>query len=191
MHVLSTILTYALAHAVATCPGGPTTQTFIGRTDATSAGPANQLPNATVGGDEALSHFQAKGFSATDLAALIGAHTASKQFTTDPSEAGASQDTTPGVWDVTYYSQTISKSAPFTFVADTNLLNQADVGPVMKQFSNNKSGWDAAFAPALAKLAMLENDKGSMVDCTNSLPSSSARRRRDAKAAPVNGRILY
>ena len=188
-HILpSQHLTSSSAHAVVTCPGGPLTRTMIGRKDATSPAPANQLPSPTVAGDEALSHFQAKGFSATDLAALIGAHTAAKQFTTDPSKAGAPEDTTPGVWDVLYYAQTIAKTAPFTFVSDTNLVKQAQVGPVMKRFAADKLGWDAAFAPAMAKLELLGTDQGGLVDCTSALPQ--AHRRRDAKAAPVNGRSL-
>ena len=188
-HILpSQHLTSSSAHAVVTCPGGPLTRTMIGRKDATSPAPANQLPSPTVAGDDALSHFQAKGFSATDLAALIGAHTAAKQFVTDPSKAGAPEDTTPGVWDVLYYSETIAKTAPFTFVADTNLVNQAQVGPVMKRFAGDKLGWDAAFSPAMAKLELLGTNQGDMVDCTSALPQ--AHMRRDAKAAPVNGRSL-
>jgi hypothetical protein len=76
----------------------PQIQTYIGRTDATAAAPPNQLPAANVSAADALSHFQAAGFSAQDLAALIGAHTASRQFNTDVSQAGAAQDITPGVW---------------------------------------------------------------------------------------------
>jgi hypothetical protein len=59
----------------------------------------------------------------------------------------------------------------------------------MKQFANDKSGWDAAFAPALARLELLGNDKSGMVDCTSALPR--AHQRRYAKAAPINARVLY
>lgn len=80
------------------CPGGPTTQTFIGRVDAQGPAPANQLPTANVSAAEAKSHFANAGFSSQDLAALIGAHTASRQFNTDLSKVGASEDSTPGIW---------------------------------------------------------------------------------------------
>lgn len=92
------LIKYSVAHAVISCPGGPTTKTYIGRTDATVPAPAGQLPAPNVSAADALSHFQAAGFTATDLAALIGAHTASKQFVVDPAKAGAAQDLTPGVW---------------------------------------------------------------------------------------------
>jgi hypothetical protein len=141
-----------------------------------------------VSGDEALSHFEGKGFSAGDLAALIGAHTSARQFTTDPSKAGTPEDTTPGVWDVLYYSETIAKTAPFTIQADANLVVQAQVGPVMKQFSTNKPGWDAAFASAMARLELLEVASAGLVDCTSALPQ--AHTRRDAKAAAINARAV-
>jgi hypothetical protein len=121
---------------------------LIGRKDSETADPDGQLPQANVTGDDALSHFQGRGFTAQELAALIGAHTSSRQFITDPTKVGASQDTTPTIWDITYYVQTLLRRAPFSFESDINLSNQAEVGPYMKQFSTNQPGWNAAFAPA-------------------------------------------
>ncbi|KAF2663150.1 heme peroxidase [Microthyrium microscopicum] len=177
------MIVYASSHAVATCPGGPTTPTFIGRKDATSAAPPNELPQPNVSAEESIGAFQKKGFSVSDLVALIGAHTASKQFTVDPAKAGEAQDTTPGTWDVTYYSQTVAGKAPFTFQADTNLVNAAQAGPVFKQFASNKPGWDANFASALSRMQLLGGNKASMVDCTSTLPR--AHFRRNAMAAPM------
>lgn len=87
-----------IAHAVISCPGGPVTKTYIGRKDATAAAPQGQLPAANVSAAEAKFHFAAAGFSSQDLAALIGSHSASRQFNTDLLKVGAAQDLTPGVW---------------------------------------------------------------------------------------------
>ena len=92
--------------------------------------------------------FKKKGFTATDLAALIGAHSTSKQFFVDQSQAGKSQDSTPGIWDVTYYGETLTGTAPFTFESDKNLAAQTEVAPVFKSFVANQTGWNAAFVPA-------------------------------------------
>jgi len=171
------MLMFAGSHAVASCPGGPVVQTYIGRTDATVPAPDGQLPQANVSGDDALSHFQARGFSAQDLGALIGAHTASRQFNTDAADAGASQDSTPGIWDLIYFIQTLTKSAPFTFQSDINLSNQDSVGPFMKQFSTDKGSWDSAYTAAMAKMELLDNaGPSSMVDCTSALPQSQSKR---------------
>jgi hypothetical protein len=136
------------AHAVVTCPQGPIVTTYIGRQDATGPAPDGQLPAANVSGDDALSHFQAQGFTAQDLGALIGAHTASRQFNTDTTDVGAAQDTTPGIWDIIYFIQTLARSAPFTFQSDINLSQQNSVGPWMQKFSSDKASWDASFAAA-------------------------------------------
>jgi hypothetical protein len=123
-------------------------KTYVGRRDATSPAPDGQLPTGNAKGDEALQKFQQRGFSAQDLAALIGSHSTARQFDQDPSQAGKSLDSTPGTWDVKYYAETIAKKAPFSLPSDLSLANQTQVGPIMKKFSKSQGQWNAAFAPA-------------------------------------------
>jgi hypothetical protein len=106
------------------------------------------LPTANDSADTAVAHFAARGFSASELGALIGAHSTAKQFTTDPSKAGTPLDSTPSEWDVDFYSETIDKTAPFTLNSDASMANSSSVGPSFKQFAASKPAWDAAFAPA-------------------------------------------
>jgi len=179
------LLMFAGSHAVATCPGGPVTQTLIGRKDATGPCPDNQLPPANAPGDGVTARFAAKGFSAKDVAALIGAHTVSRQFVTNPNAVGAAQDSTPGKWDITFFVETIKNTAPFRFISDINLANQNEVGPWMTRFSADKAAWDAAFVDAMARLELLGNDKTSMVDCTAALPQAQAKARRDDRFAKL------
>ncbi|TID25011.1 class II peroxidase [Venturia nashicola] len=169
------MLMFAGSHAVVSCPGGPTTKTYIGRVDATAAAPPNQLPSANVSAADAKAHFAAAGFSSQDLAALIGSHTAARQFTVDTTKSGASEDSTPGLWDILYYLQLITKTSVFSFGVDKNLLADSDTGPIMKSFSINKSAWDAAFAPAMAKLEVL-GAPFTQIDCTGALPKSLFKR---------------
>jgi manganese peroxidase len=160
---------------------------FIGRKDAVAVCPTGQLPPANVSGDDALSHFQARGFTAQDLAALIGAHTASRQFVTDPAHVGSSQDSTPSIWDIKYFVETLLGTAPFSFQSDINISKQTSTAPFFKQFSTDKAAWDTAFTAAMQKMSLLGSaGSGSMVDCTGALPQSHSR--RDAKAAPINAR---
>ncbi|KAF2421800.1 heme peroxidase [Tothia fuscella] len=169
------MLMFAGSHAVISCPGGPKTTTYIGRTDATGPAPTGQLPAHDVPAAAAKARFAAKGFSSQDLAALIGSHSTSKQFLVDPKRAGASQDSTPGIWDILYYGQLILKLAPFSFIADKNLLADADTGKYMKTFSVSKRSWDDAFAPAMAKMELL-GPEFTKVDCTGALPRSLRKR---------------
>lgn len=177
-------LTYIpIAAAIKICPLGPTVQTFVGRTDRSTPNPEGLLPGATEDGNSILALFEAKGINAAELAALIGAHSTARQFATDPAEAGAALDTTPGVWDVAYYGQTVDGTAPFTLQSDKNLANQAEVGPVFHSFINNQIGWAAAFAPAMTKMSLFGVETSGLIDCTSVIPAGTLPKRSVARGA--------
>lgn len=142
-------LTYYEAHAVVTCPQGPRITTYVGRNDSSKPSPDGLLPDVHASGDSLFALFQDKGFNAVDLAALIGAHTSSKQFFVNNSAAGQPQDSTPGIWDVKYYAETLNPPAGvFRFDSDKNLANQSSVGPEFQGFVNNQGKWNGKFADA-------------------------------------------
>jgi hypothetical protein len=99
-----TDLVILLAHAVVTCPLGPTVKTFVGRVDRSTANPEGLLPNPRDNADNLVRLFQEKGISPGELAALLGAHSTSRQFEFDPPRTGAAFDSTPGIWDVVSFS---------------------------------------------------------------------------------------
>jgi L-ascorbate peroxidase len=135
------MLAFAGAHAIATCPSGPQVKTFVGRKDSSTPAPNGLLPDVHASGDSLFALFQDKGFDAVDLAALVGAHTTSKQFFVDTTQAGKPQDSTPGIWDVKFYGETVQNPPPagnFRFPSDLNLANQAQVGKEFKGFVNNQ-----------------------------------------------------
>ncbi|KAF2471194.1 heme peroxidase [Lindgomyces ingoldianus] len=185
---MADLIQFAGAHAIKTCPLGPTISVKVGRKDSSSANPTGILPPGNAKGDDLYRLFQSKGFSATDLAALIGAHSTAKQFNADPSQAGAPLDTTPGKWDVLYYAQTIAGTAPFTLQADKNLANHPVVGVPFKAFAASQGGWAAAFVPAMEKMSMM-GVSGHLVDCTSALPGGSIK--RDIRAAPIADRFHW
>ena len=137
-----------LALAIVTCAQGPRIPILVGRTDSCTAAPLNQVPGPNITGDDALQKFQAHGFTAEDLAALIGVHTISQQTSTFPTKFGVAQDTTPDVWDNLYYNETLAGTAPFSFPSDTNLSNQTQVGPFFTTFGKSKTEWDSSFSNA-------------------------------------------
>ncbi|KAF2490034.1 heme peroxidase, partial [Lophium mytilinum] len=143
------LITFAGAHAIVTCPGGPRIKTYVGRKDSSNPAPNGFLPDVHAAGHSLYALFQDKGFDAVDLAALLGAHSTSKQFHVDPSKAGQAQDSTPGRWDVKYYSDTLNPPANvFVFPSDTALANQTSVGKEFKGFVNNAGKWSGKFADA-------------------------------------------
>ncbi|CAG8954376.1 hypothetical protein HYFRA_00006001 [Hymenoscyphus fraxineus] len=175
--------------AVVSCPGGPRINTFIGRKDSTKPAPEGTLPSPYQDGETILKLFQDKGFDAAELAALMGAHTASKANNVPNITAGTPQDTTPGKWDIEYYGQTYkAQKGMASFPSDVSLSKQKDVGPVFKGFVNNKADWDVKFAAAMEKMQFLGGlERKDMVDCTSVLPKGTAK--RDMRSAPINARV--
>lgn len=109
--------------ACVVCPLGPRTRTFVGRVDNSSASPEGLLPSAASDAATLVDLFKNKTIGPHGLVALVGAHTTSVQFHNEVARAGASQDSTPGVWDVLFYSQTLETPVDgvFSFASDLAL----------------------------------------------------------------------
>lgn len=132
--------------AIAACPGGPRIKAFVGRRDSDQTPPEGLIPSPFAGAEANIALFAAKTFSAADLVALVGAHTVSTQNDVDPAKAGASQDTTPGAWDSTFYAQTASPATPagvFKFPSDLSLANSSATSGTWNAFAANQGAWNA------------------------------------------------
>jgi len=77
--------------------------------------------------DSILDAFSAKGFDGKDVVALMGTHSVAFQFFDDPSQAGKTLDSTPSVYDVTFYKETKEGTAPYTLQSDKLLSNSSQV----------------------------------------------------------------
>ncbi|PVI07041.1 class II peroxidase [Periconia macrospinosa] len=167
---------YAHNHATITCPKGPRVRTFIGRKDATQANPTGKLPDVNDSADNLIALFQRKGFSAHDLAALVGAHATAKQRFVDTSAAGMPLDTTPGVWDVEFYNDTLNNNAGknekvFVLPSDKVLSVHPQVKDEWREFVGNQPHWNEDYAKAYIRMSLLgvQNLKD-LKECTKTLP---------------------
>lgn len=144
---MADLIQTAATVATVSCPQGPRIRTFVGRTDNSKAGPAGLLPSPLQGAQELIDLFAAKTFSSSDLVALVGAHTVSKQTKVDPSRSGASQDSTPAVWDTKFYSQTLANDNKtiLIFPSDKNLATYSKTSGQWKNFAG--SSGQAAWGP--------------------------------------------
>jgi len=129
------------------------------------------LSNATV----LLELFANKGITAAQLAALVGAHSTSRQFFVDTTLAGEPQDDTPGIWDVDFYADTANPPAGvFVFPSDVALMNDPTSGPVFESFVGKQGKWDGAFKTAMTDLSLLGlSGSTGLTDCTALLPPAS------------------
>lgn len=182
------MIVFAGNHAVVTCPGGPRVQTYIGRKDSTTPAPPNLLPDVNAPADSLFRLFQEKGFDAVDLAALLGAHSTSNQFHFNKSAGavGLPQDSTPGIWDVKYYAETVSPpKGVVVFPSDAKLAAHARVGKEFKGFIGNPGKWDGKFAKAMERMVLFGSaGTNAMVDCTKSLPRAT-KAKREMRGMPI------
>jgi len=177
---MADLLQFGGAAAIKTCPLGPTVQTFVGRVDWTTEdpqAPEGLLPDVNSDATTLLALFAAKGFTPADVAVLVGAHSTSKQQFVNPTFAGEAQDSTPGTWDVQFYSDTAApEPGVFVFPSDIALMNDPNSGPTFASFqgSQHQATWTTKFALVMTTLSLLGHDGSTgLIDCTASLPISS------------------
>lgn len=181
LHLTNTSTVFAGSHAIVTCPGGPQLKTWVGRKDSTTPAPPDLLPDVNAPAADLYKLFQDKGFSANDLAALLGAHTTSNQFNfnTTPGIAGQPQDSTPGVWDVKYYSETTNPPPGVCVLpSDAKLAVHPQVGKEFSGFVNNQAKWAGKFADAMGRMTLFgSGGTANLIDCTSALPKATNAKR--------------
>ena len=166
--------------------------TKIVRKESTGESPEGKITDKHDSADNLVALFQAKNLNELELAALLGAHTVSKSFFQTPKgrgDAGLAQDSTPGIWDVRYYSETTKPSGDvFVFESDMRLANHSTVGPAFGKFVDAQARWDIFFSRALTKMSLFGAPNGGqdLVDCTKYIPKGTQK--RDIRAAPINAR---
>jgi hypothetical protein len=122
---------------ISVCDSGPRIRSFVGRKDSNVACTDGLLPGVNQKADALIQLFQDKTIQPHGLTALIGAHTTSQQRFVDPARAGDPQDSTPGVWDVLFYKQTLGQAPPrvFKFQSDVVLSQDPRINPEFTQFA--------------------------------------------------------
>ncbi|KAI7914861.1 ligninase H2 [Pyricularia oryzae] len=175
---MADLVQFAANVATVVCPLGPRVRTFIGRKDSSVPSPKGLLPPVDGSADFLIEMFRNKTIEPHGLTALLGAHTTSQQRFVDPSRAGDPQDSTPGVWDILYYQQTLNQvptpQRVFKFQSDVVLSQH----PLIKQeFSlfaakdNGQSHWNFDYAREYIRLSLLGvNNINTLTECTKSLP---------------------
>ncbi|KAM5353830.1 hypothetical protein ACJ41O_000480 [Fusarium nematophilum] len=165
--------------AAVVCPLGPRVKSYVGRRDSSDPAPGNLLPNVRSDAETLINLFKDKTIGPEDLVALIGAHTTSQQNHVDPSRAGDPQDSTPGVWDVLFYRETLGKvNTPdrvFKFPSDIALSQHPLTKEEFEEFAGNGNGaqrhWNEDYARAYIRLSLLGvNNINDLTECTKVLP---------------------
>lgn len=185
------MIQFASSVAITACPLGPVVPTYVGRNDSAVAAVEGLLPDVHAPSADLITLFAQKGITAAELIALVGAHSTSRQFFVDTTQAGASQDDTPGEWDVDFYADTTSPpTGVFVFPSDQNLAADPQTSATFAGFVGRQGRWNGAFVAAMSKLSLLgvEGGTANLIDCTSAVPATRTVP-RDVKRAPINDRI--
>jgi hypothetical protein len=168
--------------ATVVCPLGPRIRSFVGRKDSARAATDGLMPGADDDADFLIRLFEDKTIRPHGLAALVGAHTTSQQRFFRPERALDPQDSTPGVWDVLFYPQTLDPNAPrrvFKFPSDVSLSRHPRIADEWREFADPRNGqehWNDDFAKEMIRLGLLGvNNINDLVDCTRVLPPFTGR----------------
>ncbi|KAK3624290.1 hypothetical protein LTR56_021111 [Elasticomyces elasticus] len=175
---MADLIQFGANHATVTCPLGPRLRTFVGRKDSSKPAPDGLLPDAKASADSLINLFEDKTISAHELAALVGAHTSSRQFNFDSATSGAPQDSTPGVWDVLFYNQTVQNNITkgvFRIPSDVALAAHPSMSAEWQKFSlGNGVGqdhWNGDYAIAYTRLSLLGvNNINNLTECSRVMP---------------------
>lgn len=164
----------AIVGAVA-CPGGPRIRAFAGRIDSARAAPTGKLPLPAMDAPQLIALFAQKTFSAADLVALVGAHTAGKQFFVDTARAGEPLDPDPQTWDASFYSdvQTGDNKTFFILHSDRALATYASTKGRWNAFAGatGQAQWNPAYAQAYFRMSMLGvNNLNNLTEITAVVP---------------------
>lgn len=131
--------------ATVVCPLGPRVRTFVGRTDSSRPAVNGLLPDVFAEADKLIELFENKTIRVHGLTALVGAHSVSQQHFVNTSRNGDPQDSTPGIWDVAFYSETTSATAPirvFKFPSDVKLSKHSLASAEWNQFAAGQGHWN-------------------------------------------------
>ncbi|KAF6807621.1 ligninase h2 precursor [Colletotrichum sojae] len=173
---MADLIQFSANVATVVCPLGPRIRTYVGRKDSAQNCPENMLPPVTGSADFLIDLFENKTIKPHGLTALIGAHTTSQQRFVDPSRAGDPQDSTPGVWDVKFYKETLGKAPArvFRFASDVVLAKDSRISKEFQAFAGQggQSHWNEDYAREYIRLSLLGvfniND---LTECTKALPA--------------------
>lgn len=163
--------------ATVVCPLGPRVRTFIGRDDSSIPNPSGLLPGVFDSADNLIGLFENKTIRAHGLIALVGAHTTSQQKFVDPSRAGDPQDSTPGIWDILFYGQTLgtvpTPPRVFKFPSDVKLSQHPKTSDEWRAFAGpgGQDHWNEDYAREYIRLSLLGVNKiNHLTECTKVLP---------------------
>ncbi|TFY83699.1 hypothetical protein EWM64_g315 [Hericium alpestre] len=180
---------FAGAVGVANCPGAPRLEFMFGRPAAKAPAPDLTIPEPFDSVDSILSRFRDAGFNTAEVVALLASHTVAAADTVDPTIPGTPFDSTPSLFDTQFFIETQLAGTSFPgngsnqgevesplrgeirLQSDSELARDSRTACLWQNFATQQTQMAAAFKEAMAKLAVLGQNRREMVDCSELIPT--------------------
>ncbi|KLO10400.1 manganese peroxidase 3 [Schizopora paradoxa] len=186
------LIQFAAAVGITNCPGYPRLEFFAGRPNGTVAAKSGLIPLPQDDVDEIFVRMQDAGFAPTELASLLAAHSTGHSNTLIDNRIQVPFDTTPFTFDSQFYLEVLLKGnetlppssgeagaqVPNALAAQGEMRLQSDFAVSIhpqtacawQSFVNNQELMQSEFAAVMAKVAVVGQDKSSMIDCSEAVP---------------------
>ncbi|KAJ7097548.1 manganese peroxidase 3 [Mycena epipterygia] len=179
---------FAGAVGVSNCPGAPRVPFLFGRPEAKAASPPGLVPEPFDSITSILARFAEVNFSPEEVVALLASHTIAAADHVDPTIPGTPFDSTPGVFDTQLFIETQLRGILFPgtggnqgevesplegeirLESDASLARDSRTACAWQSFAGNQAKMQTEFAAAMAKMAIIGQDKTKMVDCSDVIP---------------------
>ncbi|KAF8581571.1 class II peroxidase [Ramaria rubella] len=191
------LIQFAGAVGLTNCPGAPQLEFFAGRPNATAPAPDGLIPEPQDSVDKIIARFaDGGGFTPDEIIALLASHTIARADHVDPTLDAAPFDSTPFTFDTQVFLEVLLKGVGFPGTANNTGEVESplpetsgdDVGELRLQsdfalardnrtactwqgFINQQEKMANAFQAAMAKLAVVGQDKSKLIDCSDVIPT--------------------
>ncbi|KAJ7236595.1 manganese peroxidase 3 [Mycena haematopus] len=179
---------FAGAVGVSNCPGAPRLEFLLGRPVAKAPSPIGLVPEPFDTITSVLARFAEVGFSPAEVVALLASHTIAAADHVDPTIPGTPFDSTPGVFDTQLFIEMQLRGVLFPgdgsnpgqvesplegiirLNTDATLARDDRTSCIWQSFVNNQAKLQTEFRAAMAKLAIIGQNRANMVDCSDVIP---------------------
>ncbi|KIJ56364.1 class II peroxidase [Sphaerobolus stellatus SS14] len=193
------LIQFAAAVGITNCPGAPRLQFLAGRPNATAPAPDGLIPEPQNTVTQILERMGDAGFSPAELIALLASHSIARADLVDPNIHAAPFDSTPFEFDTQIFLEVLLKGTGFPSNATNNTGEVASPLPLgdgdnvgelrlesdfnlardprtacdWQGYIDQQESMSAAFAAAMAKLAVVGQNTRNFVDCSEVIPPAT------------------
>ncbi|KAI0812394.1 heme peroxidase [Irpex lacteus] len=178
---------FAGAVGASNCLGGPRLQFLAGRPNNSQPSPDGLVPEPTDSADKIFARMQDAGFSPVELVHLLAAHTVAAQYEVDTDVAGSPFDSTSSSFDTQFFVESLLTGTAFTgngqggesmspipgefrLASDFVVSRDQRAACEWQSLVNDHQTMVSNFEAAMAKMAILGQTAGNLIDCSDVIP---------------------